>query len=128
MIKGRGAGRIVQAMAAVMLLQACAPDFVDERSALSPAANPAMSAAEPLEQGSVIPTSPKPEDVVTPPPVPNPGQELEPKQTAPLPPADNRTPPPTRPVWPAPPPNYNAARPDAAPLGIPNRPPASWRY
>jgi hypothetical protein len=124
----RDTARITQATAVALLLGACAPAFVDERTALPPAANPSMSAIEPLEQGSVVPTSPKPEDVVTPPPVPNPGEEMEPTQTAPLPPPVSRTPPPTRPVWPAPPPNYNATRPDAAPLGLPNQPPASWRY
>jgi hypothetical protein len=127
-MNGRSAGRVIQATAAAVLLAACAPEFVDERPALAPTSRPSMSAVEPLEQGSVISTTPKPEDVVTPPPVPDPGAEMEPKQTAPLPPAESRTPPPTRPIWPAPPPNYNAARPDAAPLGIPNRPPASWRY
>lgn len=110
------------------LLGGCAPAYVDSREALAPAASSGSAAlAEPSEPDGVIPSTAKPQDVVTPPPVPDPGANLEPDTNPPLPPPTERVPP-IPPLWPSPPPNYNAQRPDAAPLGIPNRPPASWRY
>jgi hypothetical protein len=118
----------LKAVAIMALLGGCAPGFVDSQEALAPAARGGSTAiAGPPEQGGVIPSTSKPRDVVTPPPVPDPGAAIEPDVNPPLPPDADRVPP-SPSLWPPPPPNYNAQRPDAVPLGIPNRPPASWRY
>ena len=110
------------------LLSGCAPAFVDSTSPVtSPAAGSSSSVSMDLPQGSVIPTTPKPSEVVNPPPVPNVGADLAPDVPVTVSPVPNRVPP-RPPLWQSPPPNYNASRPDAAPLGLPGRPPAAWRY
>jgi len=116
--------------AGVLLLAGCAPDFVDDPPPVRPLAQAGgLVVRDPglPSPGTVIPTTPKPQDVVTPPPVPDPGARLQPDEHPPLPPAASRVPPPTAPVWPEPPPNYGRTREGAAPLNIPNRPPAVWR-
>jgi hypothetical protein len=125
-----GIGSVLRIVPVALALGACAPEFVDEVAA-PPAASVAsgggITQAE-LPPGPDVATSPKSLEVVDPPPVPDPGADLAPS----VPPPVTTTPvtriPPRPPIWQAPPSNYNANRPDAAPLGIPNRPPAAWRY
>ncbi len=114
----------------LLAVAACAPDYVDEVrpvTAMAQGGGGDSSLDLNLPQGSVIPTTRKPVDVVTPPPVPDVGAQLQPTVPALADPTPTRVPP-RPPMWQSPPPNYNASRPDAAPLGLPNRPPAAWRY
>ena len=115
---------------ALAMVAGCAPDFVDDPQPLRPltmTTGSAVSGPSVPSPGTVIPTTPKPVDVVTPPEVPDPGARLKPDTRPPLPSATSRVPAPVPEIWPAPPPNYGRAREGAAPLNIPNRPPAAWR-
>ena len=121
-------GQIARMTPIALALSACAPEFVDDVPPVASAEPGASSArAFDLEQGSIIPTTPKPSEVVDPPPVPNPGADLAPTVPAPVTPAPTRVPP-RPPIWQSPPPNYGATRPGAVPRGLPSGPPATWRY
>lgn len=119
----------------LLLLGACAPDAPDDgrQDAAIQAARPSSSATVPSPSGlevedSVVPHATRPADVVTPSSAPDP--VLAPNPPAAAGPRD-RVAPPDRappPVWPEEPLGSRVTRPDAAPLGIPNRPPASWRH
>ena len=112
-----------------LLLAACAPAYVDTVSRLpQPKLGALASAAQPVPRGSVIPAEPKPGDPVRPRVTPDPASSFAPEPPIALPSSQPRTPPPPTQVWQPPPPGYGAYRTSPIPLGIPNRPPAAWRY
>ena len=117
-------------LAILLLASACAPDYVDEVQPLASTSaygggRNTEAADLDLPQGEVLSPTRKPGQVVE--PLEPPDVVAQPDNPVLVTPIPNRIPP-RPPAWPSPPPNYNAARPDAVPLGIPNRPPAAWRY
>ena len=116
-------------VAVSLLLAACVPAYVDSVQPPGSATEGATPASdEPVRESRVIPADPSPPDVVRPPSVPDPAASFQPEPPISRPPSQPRIVPPTRPVWQQPSPAYRANRPDAAPLGIPNQPPAAYRY